>query len=210
MLTEQLIGDLAQKMEKATPSASPYQIFLKWTACAAVYILLLLLYMGTRADFAAKLHSPLFDAELLALAGVIITSLLSAAILAFPDMYQKKHIAWLPVPAFLLFAVVLAVEWVADHPPAPPPAHELECLVCITLLSLVPGAFILYNIRKFASTRYYLAGMVAALAAFSIGAFALRIAEQTDSISHLLQWHYLPMIGAALIGLLIGKLCLKW
>lgn len=209
MLTEQLIGDLVQKMESVKPASSPYRLFVKWLILAIAYIAIITLFLDVRPDFADKLTSPLFAAEILALAGIIASSLLSASILAFPDLYQNTKMALLPVPMFLLFIIVMAMAFLADNPPAPLPAHNKECLICITLLSLLPGAFILYNIRKFASTHYYMAGMVAALAAFSIGAMALRISEKTDSISHVLEWHYLPMLGVCVIGVFLGKL-LKW
>lgn len=210
MLTEQLINDLAENAGKVKPSSNPYGLFGRWTVYAAAYIFIAALFLGIRPDFMHTLQSPLFIAELLSLAGVIAASLFSAAILAFPDLYQKKRIALLPVPAFALFVIIMALAFSADNPPAPHPPHAMECLLCISLLSLPPGAFILFNIRRFASTHYYMAGVVATLAAFSTGAMALRLSERTDSISHLLEWHYLPMLGVSILGLLLGKLFLKW
>ncbi len=210
MQTEQLINNLVIQMGVVPPAPNPIRIFLKWTGLSAAYIILSLLFLGIRPDFATKLHSFLFFAELSAIAGIIASSLLSASLLAFPDVYQQKKLALLPFVAFLLFCLIMAVEFIADNPPSPPPNHAMECLLCIIALSLIPGAFILYNIRKYASTHYYAAGSVAVLAAFSIGGLILRISEETDSIMHLLEWHYLPMIGAGIIGLAIGKVCLKW
>jgi len=210
MLTEQYIDNLAQNMEAVVPAPSPYRLFLKWIIGSFLYIAVGLIFMGVRPDCVHKLQSPLFTAELAALGGVIFTSMLSAALLAFPDIYQKKRAAFLPIPMFLLFMFILILAFHADNPPAPPPPHAMECLLCIILLSLLPCGFILYTIRKFASTHYYMAGCVAVLSAFSIGALALRLSEETDSIAHIVQWHYLPMIGAGIIGILLGKLCLKW
>ena len=53
-------------------------------------------------------------------------------------------------------------------------------------------------------------GCIALLFAFSIGAIWLRLYEQNDSIMHVIQWHYLPMIVFGIIGLWLGKLILKW
>ena len=63
---------------------------------------------------------------------------------------------------------------------------------------------------RFASTHPYSAGSVALLAAFGIGALSLRLAEPTDSIMHVMLWHYLPMLSVAILGLWLGKLVLKW
>jgi len=38
----------------------------------------------------------------------------------------------------------------------------------------------------------------------------LRLYEQTDSIMHVIEWHYLPMIVFGIIGMWLGKTALKW
>lgn len=210
MQTGDLIAELTGTMGRVIPAPSPWRIFGKWLLLSVIYIAATASFLHPRPDLLLKLHIGLFSMELLTLAAVIATSLLSSALLAFPDLYQRKKLAFLPLSAFALFCVVLLVEWHSDVPPAPLPPHSMTCLKCITLLSLLPEAFILYNIRKLASTHYYLAGSISCLAAFAVGALTLRLCEPTDSIIHLLQWHYLPMAAVAVIGLLAGKLCLKW
>jgi len=64
--------------------------------------------------------------------------------------------------------------------------------------------------RKYASTHYRLAGSVALLSAFSVGAMWLRLHEVNDSIAHVIEWHYLPMLAIGLIGLWLGRVVLKW
>jgi hypothetical protein len=64
--------------------------------------------------------------------------------------------------------------------------------------------------RKFASTHHCWAGGIALLAAFSVGALWLRLYEQTDSIMHVIEWHYLPMIFIGLAGMWLGRRILKW
>jgi len=77
-------------------------------------------------------------------------------------------------------------------------------------MTLLPAAWAFYSLRKLASTHYRLAGSAALLSAFSVGALWLRLHEQTDSITHLVEWHYLPMLALGLAGLWLGKLVLKW
>jgi hypothetical protein len=64
--------------------------------------------------------------------------------------------------------------------------------------------------RKYASTHSYWAGSIALLFAFSVGALWLRLHEINDSILHVVEWHYLPMLGFGLAGLWLGKTLLKW
>jgi hypothetical protein len=77
-------------------------------------------------------------------------------------------------------------------------------------MALLPAVWVLYAVRKFASTRARLAGLVIVLAAFGVGALWLRLHEVNDSILHIVQWHYLPMLAFSLIGFGIGKWALRW
>jgi hypothetical protein len=54
------------------------------------------------------------------------------------------------------------------------------------------------------------AGAFAVLTASTIGALTLRLAEENDSIVHLVQWHYLPTLFFAVLGAFAGKWLLKW
>jgi hypothetical protein len=169
-----------------------------------------LLISGLRPDLMIKLHEPWFIAEIAALVGIFIATSLSAALLSFPDLHQMRRIAFVPVIMFALFALVMFLAWQADNPSAPLPVHNFECTISITLFSLLPIFWTFFKMRKLASTHYHLAGCCALLFAFSIGAIWLRLHEINDSIMHVVQWHYLPMIAFGLIGLWLGKVMLKW
>lgn len=210
MQTEQLIHGLSENLQPVRPAGSPVSVFGRWLLAFAIYIAILLTFEGVRPDFISQLGNHVFLMEIVSLLLIILTCCHAAAVLAFPDQYQKKRVLVLPVSAFVAFFSVMVLAFLLDNPPAPPPLHKLECLLCITCFSLLPAAGILWNIRQFATTRYYSAGVLAVLAAFSLGALTLRVSEQTDSISHIVQWHYLPMLGFAIIGALLGKILLKW
>ena len=201
-----LVADAGQ-----LPSApSPQLLWLKWMGVAVAYIALSLLVLGVRPDLLAELHSGLFVAEIVMLIAVVATTALSATLLAYPDMYQHRRLVLAPIAMFVLFIGVIVLAWQADNPPAPPPVHSFECSLTIAVLALLPAAWMFYSMRKLASTHRRSAGMVVMLAAFSIGAITLRLSEQTNSILHVIEWHYVPMIGVALLGVWLGKMLLKW
>ncbi len=208
--TEELIGVLAQDTAPVRQPPHPYILFAKWMAVSAAYLALTLVFSGLRPDLMLKLHAPLFLAEIGILVGIVATGSLSAALLAFPDIHQKRLLAYTPILMLLAFAGLIFLSWQADSPPAPLPAKNVECLLYIAAYTLLPAAWMFYALRKYASTHHYLAGGIALLTAFSLGALSLRLSEQTDSIVHVMQWHYLPMIGVAFIGLWLGKSLLKW
>ena len=207
---DELINKLAQDAEAVKPAPHPYLLSLKWMGLAAAYLFISLALSGLRPDLMSKLHEPLFVAEIAMLAAIFVSTSVSAALLAFPDMHQKRGAAFAPVAMFALFLLVILFAWNADIPPAPLPVHSFECTLSILMVSLLPAVWTFYAMRKFASTHYHWAGSIALLSAFSVGALWLRLHEVNDSIIHLIQWHYLPMIACGIAGLWLGKKFLKW
>ena len=207
---EALIARLAQDTAAMQPAPHPFVLSLKWMGWAAAYLLLSFMFSGHRPDLMSKLHEPLFFAEIAALVGIFVATTLSASLLSFPDMHQMPKLVLAPAIAFALFVLVLFLAWQAENPLTPLPVHSFECTVSITLFSLFPAGWTFYAMRKFASTHYRWAGGIALLSAFSIGALWLRLHEINDSIMHVVEWHYLPMIFFGMSGLWIGKKLLKW
>lgn len=207
---EDLIARLAQDTAAVKPAPHPYMLSLKWVGAAAAYLAVSLAVSGLRPGLMEKFHEPWFVAEIAALLGIFIATSLSAALLAFPDLHQKRGAAFAPALTFALFLLVIIFAWNADSPPAPLPMHSFECTLSITMVSMLPAAWTFYAMRQYASTHYCLAGGIALLSAFSVGALWLRLHEVNDSVIHLIQWHYLPMLVIGLIGLWLGKAVLKW
>ena len=207
---EQLVETLAADAAPVRPAPHPFMQSLQWTGLAAVYLAVSLALTGLRPGLAEKLHEPLFAAEIITLFGIFIATAVSAALLAFPDMHQKAGVTFAPLAAFALFLLVIFFAWRADTPPAPLPEHSFECTLSIILASLLPAAWAFYVMRRFASTHYRLAGSIVVLSAFSIAALWLRLHEINDSIMHVVEWHYLPMLASGIVGVWLGKKLLKW
>ena len=207
---DELIDQLAQDTAEVKPAPHPFTISLKWMGAALAYLFVSLLLSGLRPDLMLKLHEPWFVAEIAVLACIFVATSLSAAVLSFPDMHQMRRLAFAPVITFALLVLVLFFAWQADNPPAPMPVHSFECTASITLVLLLPAAWTFYAMRKFASTHCHWAGSIALLSAFGVSALWLRLHEINDSITHVIQWHYLPMIAIGLAGFWLGKKILKW
>lgn len=207
---EQLVATLSKDAQPVRPAPHPYLLSLQWIGAAALYLIVSLALTGLRPDWRASFVEPWFIAEIAALFALFIVTALSTALLAFPDLHQKRRLAFAPaVPAVLLLAVIL-FAWRADSPPAPLPEHSIECTCSILLTMLLPALWTFYSLRQYASTHYRLAGSIALLSAFSVGALWLRLHEVNDSIAHVVEWHYLPMLGVGAFGLWLGRVLLKW
>ena len=207
---DQLVSELANDAPAVQPAPHPFLLSLQWMAAAAVYLVVSLLISGLRPDLAQALLQPWYIAEVVVLLLIFIATTFSAALLAFPDLHQKRGLAFAPVAMFILFLLVMLFAWRADSPPAPLPVHSFMCTISIIMVSLLQMAWTLYAMRRFASTHYQLAGAIALLSAFSVGALWLRLHEVNDSTAHVIEWHYLPMLAFGLAGLWLGKLLLKW
>lgn len=208
--TETLIANLSEKPVPVVPLPHPFYALAKWIVGAGIYILALSLCFGIRVDLGERLMTPLFLTEIVLLGVMVIASGLSVAVLSFPDLYGKRWAAYAPFVPLVVLATVLGVEWLENIPPAPKPAHGIECLLCILCYAIIPACWIFYRLRKTATTHGGLAGGVALLGAFGIGALAFRLSEPTDSIIHLIEWHYLPMLAFSVLGIWLGKKYLKW
>lgn len=207
---DELVEALAKDAAKVQPAPHPFRLSLQWLIGAAAYVALSLAVSGLRPDLAAKLQEPWFLAEIASLVGILAATAFGAALLVFPDLHQMRRLALAPALFLALFVVTVFFSWHADSPPAPLPEHSYQCTISIALQSLLPAAWMLLSMRKFASTHYRIAGSIALLYAFSIGALWLRLQEQNDSIMHVIDWHYIPMVGFGIIGLWLGKKLLKW
>lgn len=207
---EELITKLAKETEWVKPATHPFRLSLEWMGMATIYLIATLMISGLRPDLFNKLHATWFSAEILSLISILVSSALSAALLAYPDLHQKRLIALAPLVAITLFLLVMFLSWKADIPPSPLPIHSYQCTLNIALFSLLPAAWTFYMIGKCACTHNKWAGGVAFLFAFSVGALWLRLHEQTDSSLHVIRWHYIPMIGFGVIGMWTGRKLLKW
>lgn len=207
---EELVASLARDAAPVKPAPHPFTLSLVWVVAAAVYLVASLWISGLRPDLMQKLSEPWFVMEVAVLALIFIATSLSAAVLAFPDLHQMRRSALAPAGLFALFAVILFFAWRAEVPLAPLPMHSYECTASITLLALLPAFWTFLSMRRFASIHSRWAGSVALLFAFSVGALWLRLHELNDSIIHVVQWHYLPMLGIGLVGWWLGKGFLKW
>lgn len=207
---EELVDRLAGSAAPVKPAPHPLLLGLGWTVAAAVYLAVALWFSGVRPDLMEKFHQPWFDVEIGALGLIFISTALSAAVLAFPDMHQMRKLAWAPIALFAAFALIMFFSWLAHNPPPPRPVHSFQCTISILLVSILPATWTFLSLRRFASTHWRCAGYVALLSAFSVGALWLRLYELNNSIAHVIEWHYLPMLVLGFIGMRLGSVLLKW
>ncbi len=167
---------------------------------------------GFRSDLLLQLIRPLFILELLMLLAMLTSASIAAVYAMLPDSTRQKKMMRLPY-VFSAGMFVLVIFQLLLPPDARMVMHGLnthECTLYIALSSALPAALIFVMLRKGASVMPMQAGLLALIAAVSVGAITLRLAEANDDIIHLLSWHYLPSIFFASLGALIGRFLLRW
>ncbi len=211
MNTDQLIAQLSSEALPTPPMSSPWRLATKWLIGLLVYSGALFLLIAPRADLGTQLQSPLFVLELVLLACMVISSTVSAALLSFPDMHQKSRIVRLPLVCFGLFTVLIGFHWLTSPPPMSAMSiKECVCTLFMTLYAFIPAVWLFFMMRNAKSTHPKACGSVVVIAAFGLGALILRLSEPNDDVMHFIVFHYIPMLAAALMGVALGRLLLRW
>lgn len=212
--TLDLITKLSCDIKPVKPLGKPLKWFLNLTFLLIFYAVIVQIFFGMRSDILAQLKRPLFALEVILMLLLFFFSTASATFTMYPDLYQKSRLLKIPyIIFFALFAIFLAQFFTTNDQLMVLPEvtlHKMECTICIMFLSLIPAAITFAILQKGASTLPLQSGIFTILSASALGYLMLRFQEQNDSISHLLIWHYLPILFFALVGALIGWKLLKW
>lgn len=209
-----LITKLSNEIKPIEPLRKPTSLTLKLLAALVFYTVVLQIFLGLRDDLFVQITRPLFLAEIGLMFLLFFTAVLAAVLAMYPDLYQKSHLLKLPYVILFFLSLILAAQFFLpiDERMILPQivTHQMMCTSCILLLSLAPAALIFIILQKGATLVAMQSGIFTVLAASALGCLMLRLSEMNDSISHLLIWHYLPIIFFSLIGALFGRWLLKW
>jgi hypothetical protein len=212
--TTDLITKLSGEVNATKPLAKPINWIMALLGVLIIYAIILQINLGFRADILVQITRPLFVIEIILMVALFLVSIVAAVLTMYPDLYQKSRLLKLPYLIFtLLLTIFLAQLFTENDALMIIPEvnlHKMECTICIAFLALVPAIVMFTILQKGATTIPLQAGIFTVLAASALGYLMLRLQEQNDAISHLLTWHYLPMIFFAFLGALIGKSFLKW
>lgn len=213
--TADLIAALSAEAKASKPLPAPMTLGLSVLAVLAIYAVATQLYLGLRPDLSMQLTRPFFVAEILLLTALAISSAIAAVLAMYPDVYQKPQLLKLPYAIFSALVGLILFQLFMPHDarmvmPEGEDVHAMECAICIASVALIPAALLFALLKKGASIRPLQAGSFAVLAASAVGCLTLRLAEENDSLMHLVSWHYVPTLLFAMLGAAIGKKLLRW
>lgn len=211
---DQTIASLAAEAGDHAKPLAFGAFFAEWLGVALAYIVLILSIVGIRPDLADRLSRGPFLAELVLLFATVLACAFSVYLSSFPDMKQKPWGLALPGIPFVGFLLLLSYLVIHPMPATEATTHHhplgWDCVGCVLVYGCVPAAWIVFRLRKQASTQLAFTGGMSILSGAATACLALRFAEPIDDAMHMLQWHYLPMAAFALIGMYFGERMFKW
>jgi hypothetical protein len=166
--------------------------------------------VGLRHDLGIQLERSHFVATLailLAGAGLGATVALLAAVPGRIGRREARGVA----AGLLVMVVTLAL--LGDSEPMPSPrtfvASGLQCFACIALFGVVPWLALYRAAGRAAPIDAATTGLCIGVAAFLVGAAAVRVACPIDDAVHLAVWHALPVAVWAAASMAIGATTLE-
>lgn len=213
METDKLIAMLSRDAGPVAAGVVGRRYGLALAAGAAGALLLMVAFLGVRADIAQAAREPMFWVKLALPCALLAVALVAAARLARPGVRVGHAAEALVVPvgaiwalaAFSLFAaapgerlaLVLGETWAV-------------CPFNIALLSLPALAAAFWAMRGLAPTRPALAGAFSGLLAGAVGAAAYCLHCPEMAPPFLGTWYLLGMALPAAAGAAAGPLLLRW
>lgn len=213
MSTKNLIDNLSKDLTRVRPLPTLQR---RWFNILAVSILGLgatFWLFSIRHNLSDVIHTKqfIFGAVLLLITWVV--SAFSLANLELPSSRENK--CWrISLVLLTLLVVVYLMAGVAsglDSMAGGLHFSGLPCSLDIAFLSILPGIFVFYFLRRSATTAQGLIGANLGLCCGALAAFALQFSCPKEAPTHLMLWHIvLPLLILAGLGWLIGRKFLKW
>jgi hypothetical protein len=213
MRTDDLIAVLAADVSPIEPGRADRRFFTKLAGGAVLAVAAMLLFLGTRADFAAAAALPMFWIKLVFPASLALAALMVLRRLSYPGMRlgRAPAAAALPVSAiWILAGLVLLAAPAGERLALLLGDTWLVCPLSIALLSVPALGLALSAARELAPTRPALAGAAAGLFAGAAAAFAYALHCLEMQAPFLAVWYVLGMLISVGAGALLGRRLLRW
>lgn len=212
METNKLIDSLVMEgAQKPLPGLLRQMLF--FLLGTIVWLAIFALWNGVRPDMAYKLTEPFYLLELVILFLMAVSAAFAALCLSRPDSYQMT---WTRLVPFCFFCVWIVFAFLNMGPMKFPTVAQImdlrqfHCVKGILILSIPPGIAMFIVVRYGAPIHSLWAGGMTAGAVATFAYLIMRIVEPNDNPFHVLVWHALPVLALCLIGILSGKVLLRW
>lgn len=209
MDTDDLIGKLAADLKPVAPLQSPLTRAWRFTGFALLFVAAsIFLSGGMRPDARELITQPQFIAEAVMMLVSGILSAFAAFHLAVPDTRIRKPVLTglvIGTSVWVLLSLVCCTEHFTGHGVADEHDFGLHCFRDLLAVSVIPVIAAFVMLGRGAPVWKGAAGYAMALSTASFSAIAARLMCPNDAPIHLLLWHFLPVLGFAFLGIVIGR-----
>lgn len=205
---DDLIKQLTDDLKPVTPMAPAWQRAVIFAALGLSLTFGLAVLIGLRADLGAQMHNSHFIAEITTLLSAGILSALTAARLAVPDTRVRLPVK-LPFAIAHLLWVWLLGKTIAVMDMAQQDHGHGACTLDLALMVILPLAAATGGMMRGAPVFRGMAGYAMSVSMVSFAAAAMRLLCPNDETGHLLFWHFLPAVGIAALGMILGLLVFR-
>jgi hypothetical protein len=177
---------------------------------ASVCALGVFIIAAPRPDLTTRLASWPFVLEILAFAAAGLLVMTCALRGAVPDRAPRPA-GWGLTAGVAVFTAAAALEHTVD-PGTPVQTflrHGIPCALGTLGLAMIPGAAMLFSLRRGAPLAPARSGALAGAGALLLAYLAMRLHCPIDEGFHLLAWHAIPIVPIIAATSGIGVLCLQ-
>jgi hypothetical protein len=203
-LIEKLSGEL--KPVRPLPRAGLRALILSLWAVALSFGILRYTH-DPRADLGDAVYHKEYMLDGITILAAGILASYAAFVLAVPDTRIRTPVrVCLGLASALWLELILRELLGTKGMPDPAPS----CFIGLSMGMSAPFVLGMFMLMRSAAVWRGWAGYALVLSVGSFSALAMRFICPNDSAGHLLVWHFLPVIGFALLGVLVGKILLNF
>jgi hypothetical protein len=207
-MSDNLIENLAKDLEPVRGGSQRLPPSLRWFAVTILCVGTGVSLLGLRSDIISAIYSISFWLQLSLIVLLSISAISAAFILSIPGHDKTKIVPWLvgaPLSMWFLQFLV-GISW--DN--LSTPWQGYFCSTEILALGILPGAFLIFLIRKSAPTNLGLTGTFGMIGTAAAAAVGTHFTCSLQEPMHLMLFHFAPILVIGAVGILIGKRLLRW
>jgi len=207
--TEDLIGQLCGELKPVSPRC-PYKRIIFWLIGSAIYLAVVVAYLGLRPDFVERLSDAKYLYEMGLGFSILMASAFASSWLCFPDCIQRGWMKVVAVTLFFSFSLWVVAQSIGEGMGLTDTMHLGHCAKEGMLMEGIPILALIVLTMRGNTTQPYWSMAMNIMAVSSLGWIGLRLTCSMDVMGHSLFNHILPIaiIGAGL-GFFARKL-FKW
>ncbi len=202
-MNEPLIERLVSELQPVPPLSSPLRRAVRFCMGATAIVSGAVLSFGARAELGSRVHDPWFCAE----TAVLVLLFCGASVAAFASAVPGAKMSGTSTLLGLLLSAWLALIAARGVLPSSSGAWTagIACLRRSLWLGSAPALILLGMVRKGAPLDGASSGLLTLLSAGALAVLGTRALCAKDDARHVLLWHFMPLLVAALLGALAGR-----